>query len=234
MRKSIILVALLLLVTQAFCVRPPREHRGLFFSAGLGISYGNFSNEDVDYYGGYHWAQSGSIAYDVKEGEYVDVSYFSMPVMQFRFGASIGNVVALYSSLEFSMGKVFDGCSKEAKYEDGELTYLDYYDYDGDRSLNAFVGFGFSIYPFRNPNSPLNGLYVANVSGVNLSYVLDDDSDSDQGIMVEQFELGKDWWMSDTWSIGVSFSYSMFVSNFEDITNSDMNKFQLLFKITRG
>ena len=52
-----------------------------------------------------------------------------------------------------------------------------------------------------------------------------------------QFELGKDWWVSETWSIGCALAYS-FVTVIEDdyysVYNGDRDTIKLLFRLTRG
>jgi hypothetical protein len=55
------------------------------------------------------------------------------------------------------------------------------------------------------------------------------------GGMYTRFELGKDWWVSDTWSIGAGLSFTKLVYESEN-EGEEMSShtISLFFRLTRG
>lgn len=113
-------------------------------------------------------------------------------------------------------------------------------EYSDDMSwmLRTYVGFGASIYPFRNPNSALNGFFVGGSVGYELGVVFGDEissgpnQDVDLGFTVE---IGKEWWVNDYLSLGIGVSYFYGNTRFEsDASDNRINGFQLMFRMTRG
>ena len=91
----------------------PCEHRGSFFSVGLGLSYMSLSKDEYNS----HRDEKGD--WDKTLGRYVvksvrywgpkkhwDFSGFEFPSLDFRFGGAIGNVVSLYFTF---MGGLYRG-----------------------------------------------------------------------------------------------------------------------------
>jgi hypothetical protein len=85
-------------------VRPPHEHRGFFFSMGMGVSYLSSSvdesNVENSSSGGYTDSDGNFIPQSKYERERIlheEFSGWATPIIEFRFGKSIGNLVALYS-----------------------------------------------------------------------------------------------------------------------------------------
>lgn len=196
------------------------EHRGFFFSAGIGFSRMTANINDDD--------------------EYYDYEGFGAPAIESKLGISIANLFVLNGV--FSM-TVYNGKSKythkrnkNTQYsygDDGESEKTDSY------ALGEYAGIGFSVYPFRSPNSLLNGFHIGVASGFFATdfYVYRskkyDEQVFDCGVGTE-IEIGKDWWISETWSIGMSASY-MIISSLDGNTYSgEGNRIQLLFRITRG
>ena len=184
-------------------VRPPHEHRGFFFSMGMGVSYlsSSVDESNVSYStgGGYLDTDGSFIPQSKYEHERVlheEFSGWGAPVIEFRFGKSICNMV-----------------------------------------MEAF-GLGLSIYPFRNPESMLNGLYIGVSGGVEAfdSHLDDSFSIISNGGVYTRFELGKDWWVSDTWSLGVGIAY-VNVTVFEDGNDKEeheRNSISFFIRLTHG
>ena len=170
--------------TRAKKVRPPHEHRGFFFSMGMGVSYlsSSVDESNVSYStgSGYLDTDGSFIPQSKNEHEWVlheEFSGWGAPVIEFRFGKSICNMVAMYTI--FSTG-IYQG---EGSYRKTNRGLQSHYDHSGNLTLVdtipegtkkkkddalAFMeafGLGLSIYPFRNPESMLNGLYIG-ASGV--------------------------------------------------------------------
>ena len=91
-----------LLSSVAFA-RNPHEHRGFYFSAGIGPAYHSFSASSSSSSYRYRWNEY-TAEYDYFwESEKEENSYnaFVFPAIDFRFGKSIGNLIALYSTFDF-------------------------------------------------------------------------------------------------------------------------------------
>ncbi len=233
-------------------VRPPREHRGLYFSAGFGLAYTNFSIRSKDENKWESTDENGD-PYDYVHVEEYAKSFkgFAFPAMDFKFGKSVGNLVAIHSIIGI---QPYVGESsyrntdrkKEYAYEGGvSVLRKDTVDYQekmkGDfTGGNLSLGFGVTVYPFRNPNFVLNGLYIGVSGGMSAFFGLFDDYDEDilQEAVFSRYELGKDWWVSDTWSIGFSFVYENVTAlesgDNENLDGRSHNVFQFLIRLTRG
>jgi hypothetical protein len=238
-------------------VRPPHEHRGFFFSMGMGVSYlsSSVDESNVSYStgGGYLDTDGSFIPQSKYERERVlheEFSGWGAPVIEFRFGKSICNMVAMYTI--FSTG-IYQG---EGSYRKTNRGLQSHYDHSGNLTLVdtipegtkkkkddalAFMeafGLGLSIYPFRNPESMLNGLYIGASGGVEAfdSHLDDSFSIISNGGVYTRFELGKDWWVSDTWSLGVGIAY-VNVTVFEDGNDKEeheRNSISFFIRLTHG
>lgn len=234
-------------------VRPAREHRGFYFSAGLGLSYTSFNYKENDSEELYHYDYNNyedSYTYERVEKESSEFSGFAIPTLDMRFGKSMGNLAALYFELDIAtlQGR---GKYKDTFYDNSASDRIPVLDQlpqhleediikDNDAyGISGFIGIGVTFYPFRNPNSVMNGAFFSIANGPIFNFADIEDSsrrDNKEIGMIGygvQIELGKDWWVSDTWSIGVSASY-MTIADFEDHDSSDANVFRILFRITRG
>ena len=100
------------------------------------------------------------------------------------------------------------------------------------------MGLGITVYPFKDPTSPLNGIFLGIGGGLDVSMARDDVYAEDYctvGGIFTRYELGKDWWVSDTWSIGVGVSFSKMVYSFENEgEKTDHHALSLFFRLTRG
>ncbi len=233
----------------------PREHRGSFFSVNWGLSYLSSELKSSDFgfpSGGESLrldGRYGRIEHYGLNNEQDDFSAWGFPSIDLRFGKSFGNLVAVYFSFG---GGLFKGEGKIRKQnysvdryivdnvlekEDSQLLgvmdeTIDSYGFYGS------LGLGFTVYPFRDPASPLNGLFVGIAGGLDVSMARDDVYATDYctvGGVFTRYELGKDWWVSDTWSIGVGFSFTKLVNPFEnegeDVSHHVIG---LFFRLTRG
>lgn len=195
-----------------------KEHRGFYNSFDVGLSYLSFECHD-DY---------------ARYQDKVTFEGFGFPVMEFRFGTALGNLVAFYTIFNFT------GYLGEANHSaiDMDDDFSEEYSDDMSWMLRTYVGFGSSIYPFRNPNSALNGFFVGGSVGYGLGAVFGDgissgpNRDIDLGFTVE---VGKEWWVNDHLSLGVGVSYFHGIPRFEsDASDNKVNGFQLMFRMTRG
>lgn len=232
-------------------IRPAREHRGFYFSTGLGLSYTSFNYMENDSEEQYHYDyfSDKTYTYESVEKESSEFSGIALPTLDLRFGKSMGNLAALYFELDIAMLQG-NGKYKETSYDNNtsdQIPVLDQLPQHFEEEIlnnndaygiSGFAGIGVTFYPFRNPNSVMNGAFfsIANGPIINLATIKENRHDHKEIGMIGygvQIELGKDWWVSDTWSIGVSAGY-MAIADFEDHDSSDANVFRILFRITRG
>lgn len=196
----------------------PKEHRGFYNSFDVGISYINFESHDDD----------------ARYQDKVTFEGFSVPVMEFRFGTAIGNLVAFYTIFNFT-GYLGEANHSEVYMEDG---FSEEYSDDMSWMLRTYVGFGSSIYPFRNPNSALNGFFVGGSVGYGLGAVFGDGISSGPNLDVDlgfTVEIGKEWWVNDHFSLGIGLNYFHGKPRFENNdSDNKVNGFQLMFRMTRG
>jgi len=200
----------------------PKEHRGFYSNFSTGFSYINFHAEQVD-----------GIDY-----EEVSFQGFTFPLMDFRFGVAVGNLIAFYTEFNFTayMGEADDtdiNCwgDHDCDVEDGSD--------DNSVMTRTYVGFGMSLYPFRDTSSALNGFFIGGSIGYGAFFVYGDElatvdasANLDWGFSVE---IGKDWWVNDHLSLGVSAAY-FHASPMMNVTGDDnaIHGFHILFRLTRG
>lgn len=233
--------------------RPPCQHRGLFYSIGVGFAYTSFESDKNRHYG---W---GSAYFD----DFHDVTHddddrswkfsgFDIPKFEYRIGVSIANHVALYTLWDMGL---FTGETEftESDYvrvyreQNGTLVKIneELRDYrhrkDNGVGLYFSFGLGISVYPISNLASPLNGLYVSFAGGFDAfaAGFVEEHEDGDAIGIFNRYEIGKDWWVSDTWSVGVAFAYkNLFVIDDDDgyyeHNKSSRHTISLLFRLTRG
>ena len=235
----------------------PCVHSGSFFSVGLGVSYESMK---TDLFTSHH-NESGH--FDRTDGyvtdylevygpkKYWEFSGFEAPSIDIRFGGAFANTVALYFTFA---GGLYRG---EAVREEKNISQIYNADQNGNLVLQSetiksdykrtfdavaaygWFGLGFSVYPFHDPNSPMKGVYFGFSGGLDIMGVRVEENFDD--VVTESFytryEIGRDWWVSETWSIGVALAYTRVIGFEDDYYNTDggsRNAFTLLFRITRG
>ena len=240
-------------VSSGKSLRPPCEHRGFFYSMGVGFSYTSFSVEKVEQKNSYRSFTDEKRRYETfnnydKRWEF---SGFDIPKFELRFGTSIGNLVALYSILDFGMYRG-DGDYTDERYDrvyliqNNEQTLASEKLTDVEKKKDDAMGFylsfglGLSVYPIRNLESPWNGFYVSVASGLDAFAVgfIGEHRDEETGGIFTRYEIGKDWWVSETWSVGVGFAYknlfAMSDGNDDYSSKASRHSFHFLIRLTRG
>lgn len=233
----------------------PREHRGSYFSVNWGFSYLSSELKSSDF--GYRSGFGGKTLdgrYEKQEhyglnNEQDEFSAWGFPSIDLRFGKSIENFVAVYFSFGGGLFKG-EGSRRKQDYsvtrtivdnvlekEDKQLVGV------MDETFDSYgfyysMGLGITVYPFKDPTSPLNGIFLGIGGGLDVSMARDDVYAEDYctvGGIFTRYELGKDWWVSDTWSIGVGVSFSKMVYSFENEgEKTDHHALSLFFRLTRG
>lgn len=222
----------------------PREHRGFYSSVSSGAAYNWYKNSkeefDEDSFG-----ETRILDRDI---DYFEYNGFTYPMLEFKFGVGLANLLAVYTvfNLGFISGTMDEGfrsyrreCDKDSvcveylkKDEMDELVSSDAY------TFRTYVGFGSTVYPIQDKQSPLNGLFVGGSVGYTLFVTLINggrEDTSGNGGVTFQVELGKEWWVNDHLSIGVGLGYahSSLVWQTVDSHDSD-NLISLSFRLTRG
>ena len=233
----------------------PREHRSSYFSVNWGLSYLGSERKSSDF------GFSSSIGSTRLDGRYERLEHYGQhdeqesfsawgfPSIDIRFGRAFGNLVAVHFSFG---GGLFNGEGERRKQDYAvHRTVVDEVIEAEDKQLAGIMdqtvdsygiymsfGFGVTVYPFRDPSSPLNGLFVGIAGGLDVSMARDDVYATDYctvGGVFNRYEIGKDWWVSDTWSIGVGFSFTKSVYPFEnDGETASHHVVGLFFRLTRG
>lgn len=229
----------------------PREHRGFYNSVGFGIGYNKISAKST-------WEDLDNTRIDKKDIESFDFWGITTPSFDFKFGTAIANLIAFHTTFNFA---IYSGVMdyEEVNYDreiaqnengnplydkQGDKVYAeDWRAYDsegfsGDAvNLRTFVGFGTTIYPFRNPNSAMNGFFIGGSFGyvIYACFVTDDYSAGNIASFGRSFiaEIGKEWWVSNHLSIGIGFSYNHSSTNFDEAIGTE-TVYTLSFRLTRG
>ncbi len=224
-------------------VRPPHEHRGFFFSAGTGVTYTDLDVVRRFSYSRWNFSVERSLGYD--EITRREFSGWTVPVMDFKIGKSIGNLVVVHSIFELALFSGEMEYSYSEQYEkDVRVLGISLDKVNAEEktlSTSAFSlagGLGLMFYPFRSPSSALNGFYFG-ISGGMANFVCfgeDEDSGFDQVSAFTQYEIGKDWWVSETWSVGVGMAFSMHsvMESGDADDGGDRTSIKFLVRITRG
>jgi len=228
------------LISSVAFARGPKEHRGFYFSAGIGPAYQSFSSNYTTQNSRYRW-DAYSQQYDYfYTTEKTENSYdaFVFPAFDFRLGKSIGNLIAIYTTFDF----MFDKGNWEGSYEehgaDGSVDVSKKVDTENSFMLSGGAGLGFEIYPFLNPNSVMRGFHIGESSSINMMGVesIGETIDVGEGaFLANRINVGMDWWVSETWSLGVEFSYTYFSVIDVDVDEEpERHLFRLMFRLTRG
>ena len=255
-KEFIVILALAAMAWAQNESRPPCEHRGFFFGMSVGLSYTSYELNKTHNYlesSSGSWSEQGyrdeRYRYESKKWNF---SGFDIPKFEFRFGASIANHVALYSLINFGLYRgetefveTISYKSFQVQNASGVRTFLSedvlkvIQRKDDAIGLYFSTGLGVSVYPIANPKSPWNGFYVGFASGLDAfaEGFLEDHEDGTTAGIFTRYEIGKDWWVSETWSVGVAFAYqnlSVFDDDYYSSYDGSRHTVSLLFRLTRG
>ena len=228
--------------------RPPREHRGFFFSAGLGVAYTDISATDKSTGENWYYDENGqSFPKEWEKTVRKEASGWALPALDFKFGKSIANLVVVHGQVDFAVySATFDySASKESQGEGVNIAGISLPKITVDEkkgieniALAFGAGLGFMVYPFRNPLSVMNGFYVGFSSGIDgfVGGFEDNYAETNLSSFFTQYEVGKDWWVSDTWSVGVALAYvaHALVEDGDSEDGGSRNTIKFLVRLTRG
>lgn len=167
-------------------------HRGFYFSTSLTFAY--LSDTHTETY---------------RERKQKESAYgYLHPYEEIRLGGSIANVASIFGAIGVGIGS--------GSYELAANDKYDKYKIDANL-LRLFFGIGTEFYPIQNKESPAYGVFVGLTVGLGIdgsfydndSYY-DDYSSGDEAYLnyLFRFEIGKDWWFSRRWSVGIAFNYT--------------------------
>lgn len=239
MKKTLPAIVLALCLSCAFANEEyPPVHRGFFYSAGIGVSYINSFFKDItstsNYYDeddGHHYRK-----YYIEESGYHGIG---APSMDFKLGFS---VLDLFSGFVMFDGTIYHGKAWDQEYEEYRQMTVDADPKEESKHSYAIafnLGYGFNLYPFFLFNdSPFSGSYVGfafSISGISAEL---GDSDLDPESINFKMEIGKDWQVNRSWSVGVGLAYQ-FAIKMLDYDNDAKNDFHnrivsLLFHISHN
>lgn len=212
----------LLSLSMAFAICPadststtnphPKQHRGFYNSMDFGLSYIDAETREV-----------GDEDYKVDS-----FTGFGFPLMEFRFGAGVANLITFYTQFNFAL---YLGSGEETQYFCSDDVCKERPEDTNNLQARTYVGFGTSLYPFRDTNSVLNGFFFGGSSG----YSFEELGSIRSLDYAFTLEVGKEWWVNDEYSIGFSVSYFQAFPQY-DVKKSDshIRGFHVLFRITRG
>lgn len=232
---------------------PDREHRGFYSSVGFGFAYNSGTITR-------NWKALAESSYDLhdEKGSYEhEFSGFTFPTFNFKFGTALANIIAFHT--DFNIG-VFSGSMdysdkeyhRHFKYD--EEYYRPILDADSNRIYTSnwelsniekesndaviarsYLGFGMTVYPFTEKESPMNGFFVGASVGYTFLVAMDTELDNSAGGIGNGFEveIGKEWWLNKHLSMGFAFTFahsSMYIFDYEGSENT----FGITFRLTRG
>lgn len=247
-----ILSILLLSMTALVCAQTapmlgspaPQEHRGFYNSVSFGAAYNWYENskKDMDDY------NNGYV--DVQDREINSFEYYggTFPMFEFKFGAALANLLAVHTvfNIGFFSGTVDESyveyrkqCGENKICVEEELKNKTVKDQSSDAySFRTYLGFGTTVYPIQDKQSPMNGFFVGGSVGYMFFATIIEGGLEEASLNAGpsfQVELGKDWWVNDHLSIGVGlgFAHSGLVWNTVESHDTD-NMISLSFRLTRG
>ena len=223
-----------------------REHRGFYSNMSFGAAYNWYNSSQENY-------EEWNSDYEKKENHSrreIDLFEFyggTFPTFEFKFGTALANLIAFHTV--FNLG-IYAGvmdyyyeeyqkdceenkpCKYEAKKDEFEETSSDAYNF------RTYLGFGTTIYPFRDKTSLLNGFFVGGSYGYSMFATMIMGGNEDACVnfgYAFQVEMGKEWWVNDHMSIGVGLGYARTNLVWQTISShSSDNVLSLSFRLTRG
>ena len=226
----------------------PREHRGFYSVSSFAFAYNWYdaSMERVDEFEDYEDYDKPPKNVKEKDVDYYEFNGLAFPEFDFKFGVAVGNLIAFHTNFDFGF---FTGpidhfykeyrtecnaqkqCTKTTKEDEDEEYSSDAY------TFRTFIGFGTTLYPFRNKVPVMEGFFVGGSYGYSmfLTYIQTGRSGCANFGPSFKVELGKEWWVGDHMSMGVGLGYArselMYASTKSHKTD---NVLSLSFRMTRG
>lgn len=120
------------------------------------------------------------------------------PYEETRLGGSISNIVSIYGLLGVGAGY------GTFEYDSDDLSI-------DATSIRFAFGLGLDFYPIQDKESPIYGLFVGFSSGLLLDATFFKSKSSNDDSFINIFyrlEVGRDWWFSKRWCLGVAFNYT--------------------------
>lgn len=200
-------------------------HRGFYFAPSLTAAYTTLKHTET---------------YRSKKEEYT-ADAFMFPYLEIRLGGSIAGVASIYGAVGLGTGT---GTVKR-NVKESRSSYYDYYDYSyyddddfynkGDVTmLRLLFGAGVDFYPIQDKENPMYGLFAGLTVGIMIDGAFykrsndrDDTVDHDYINYAFRFEVGKDWWFSRRWSVGIAFNYTLgkYSEDDHDYYDSDKDEY---------
>ena len=200
-------------------------HRGFYFAPSLTAAYTTLKHTET---------------YRSKKEEYT-ADAFMFPYLEIRLGGSIAGVASIYGAVGLGTGT---GTLKR-NVKESSSSYYDYYDYsyydDDDfynkvdvTMLRLLFGAGVDFYPIQDKENPMYGLFAGLTVGIMIDGAFykrsndrDDTVDHDYINYAFRFEVGKDWWFSRRWSVGIAFNYTLgkYSEDDHDYYDSDKDEY---------
>ena len=177
-------------------------HRGFYFAPSLTAAYTTLKHTET---------------YRSKHEYTADA--FMFPYLEIRLGGSIAGIASIYGALGIGTGT---GTLKQ-DVKSNNNDYYSYYDDDDDyyskidaTMLRLHFGAGVDFYPIQDKENPMYGLFAGLTVGIMIDgafYKRSNDRDyTDDETFINyafRFEVGKDWWFSRRWSVGIAFNYTL-------------------------
>ncbi len=194
---------------------PGAYYNGFYMDFTLAFMISHFESKDTEYDYGYY------SDFDTRVREH-DFSGFG-PAFNFKIGGIIKSLVAAHATIDLALG------NGTHEYTENGMLFQD----KNATQFRFFIGGGATVYPFRAPESPMNGFFVGASIGYEFSvisfeeytvrdeYGLYDDfgeSIGDVGIGLK-FEIGKLWNINERWNIGVAGLFNYDFSLLEESAN---------------
>ena len=168
-------------------------HRGFYFSTNLSFAYMNDTHTETDR----------------NDKEKTNAYGYLHPYVELRLGGSIANVASIFGAIGLGTGSGSYEISGDERY--------DKYKVDATL-LKLLFGVGGEFYPIQDKENPAYGLFLGLTVAIGVDGAFYDKYDSyydeyysgDTGFInyMFRFEIGKDWWFSRRWSVGIAFNYT--------------------------
>lgn len=193
--------------------RYEHTHRGFYFSNTITFGYLYLRHFRSEY---------DSYDRETEENHY-KFKGFMTPYYEMRLGASIANRVSIFGGFGCGIGTGNLEHIK-TKTSSSENTYIPS-KVDATNVRLVFV-FGGEFYPIQDKENPAYGLFVGLTGGIAIDGAMYDKVEyhtsyysgnytetysTTEGFINPfiRFEVGKDWWISRRWSVGVAFNYTL-------------------------